>query len=526
MAVKIPIVTVFDSKGLKQAQYQLNQVRGNVQNLGRNFAIAGAAIAGFGAFLGQAVMNAADAQKVMAQTEAVLKSTGTTANGTAQDIANLSEKLMRMTGFEDEAIQSGANLLLTFKNIRNEAGRGNDIFNQTTQAMLDVARAMGTDASTEAIRLGKALNDPIRGITALTRVGIQFTDQQKEQIKALVETGDLMGAQKIILAELQSQFGGSGAAYVTTFAGQLDVLKGELGNMSEEIGFIVMPALQELFAELKELIPVIGPQIRDAIAEVDWKGLTTTIVNLTTWFLKNAETIGIVVAAFWTLNTAYNAGRVAVGLYNAAAVLLNNTMKSGATLAGTLRSALLLTGVVAAVGAVVTEYGRAKTAIERATPAASSFNKEVYAASSAVAKMSPWIKLLVDIMNGFIGSTDKAKGFNTTISNTNRLGFGNHLNSINQIEAAWKRAKIAVNNYNNAVPSGVTGVRSIGINTSAKSSIVPPSLPVTSNSKSVANSYAITVNAGMGTDGNRVGQIIVDEIIKFERSSGQVFARA
>lgn len=40
------------------------------------------------------------------------------------------------------------------------------------------------------------------------------------------------------------------------------------------------------------------------------------------------------------------------------------------------------------------------------------------------------------------------------------------------------------------------------------------------------NTYNITVNAGMGTDGNRVGQMIVDEILKFERTSGRVFARA
>jgi phage-related protein len=36
----------------------------------------------------------------------------------------------------------------------------------------------------------------------------------------------------------------------------------------------------------------------------------------------------------------------------------------------------------------------------------------------------------------------------------------------------------------------------------------------------------VTVNAGMGADGNRIGQMIVDEIIKFERTSGKVFARA
>jgi ElaB/YqjD/DUF883 family membrane-anchored ribosome-binding protein len=153
MAVRIPIVTVFDSKGLKQAQYQLNKVRGNFQNLGRNFAIAGAALAGGVALIGKSLRDAAESQKVFAQTEAVLKSTGTTANGTAKDIQALASSLQKSTAFNDEAILSGANLLLTFKNIQNQAGETNDIFDQTVRASLDVARAMGTDASGEAIRL-------------------------------------------------------------------------------------------------------------------------------------------------------------------------------------------------------------------------------------------------------------------------------------------------------------------------------------------------------------------------------------
>jgi hypothetical protein len=90
---------------------------------------------------------------------------------------------------------------------------------------------MGTSASGEAIRLGKALNDPIRGLTALTRVGVSFTDEQREQVKALQQSGDLMSAQKIILAELQQQFGGSGAAFAKTFTGQLELMGHELGTI-------------------------------------------------------------------------------------------------------------------------------------------------------------------------------------------------------------------------------------------------------------------------------------------------------
>lgn len=475
MAVKIPIVTVFDSKGLRQAQYQLGKVDKNIGNLKRNFAIAGAALAGAFVAIGKAVSDAAESQKVFAQTEAVLKSTGTTANGTAKDIQNLAQSLQKSTAFNDEAILSGQNLLLTFKNVQNQAGAGNDIFNQTSQLMLDVARAMGTDASGEAIRLGKALNDPVKGISALTRVGIQFTDQQKAQIKALTESGDLMGAQKIILAELQSQFGGSAAAYAGTFAGQVESLNNELGDMSEEIGFMVMPAIQDLVTELRDLIPVIGPQIRDAIKAVDWKGLVTTLMDAVKWFAENARTIGLVVGAMFALNTAYNVGRVAVGLYNAAAVILNTTMGKAITSARLLRGALLLTGVVAAVGAVITEYQRAKKAIDDAVPQASSFNKEVYAAASAAGEVSPMTKIFVKITNAILGATGKTIDYKNETKNISRIGFGSHQSSINQIERAWKNAKAAADRYDaSAAGKGVNTSTLAGILDASGSGVYTP----------------------------------------------------
>jgi hypothetical protein len=321
MAIRIPILTSFDPKGLRQANAQFAKLQGSIGSLGRNIAVAGVAITAAFVAIGKSVADAAESQKVFAQTEAVLKSMGTTANGTATDLANMASALQKTTAFSDEAILAGANLLLTFKNIQNQAGEGNDIFDQTAKAMLDVARAMGTSASGEAIRLGKALNDPVKGISALTRVGIQFTDQQKSQIKALAESGDLMGAQKIILAELQQQFGGSAAAYAQTFTGQVESLNNELNDLSEEIGFMVMPAIKDMVTEFRNLIPVIGAQLKAAIKSVDWKTLTTDVINLATFFIRNATAIAQVITAIFALNTAYKLMQVAIGITNVALAL-------------------------------------------------------------------------------------------------------------------------------------------------------------------------------------------------------------
>lgn len=185
-------------------------------------------------------------ETINAQTASAIKATGAAAGVTTDHVEDLANSLEKVTSTEAESIQEGANLLLTFKAIRNEAGAGNDIFDQTVRAMVDMSRAMGTDASSGAIQLGKALNDPVAGISALSRVGIQFTDDQKALIGSLVESGQTMEAQKIILAELNAQFGGSGAAYADTYAGKIDNLGNAWGNVGETIFAAVLPGLGQL----------------------------------------------------------------------------------------------------------------------------------------------------------------------------------------------------------------------------------------------------------------------------------------
>lgn len=184
----------------------------------------------------------AQSQTVGAQTEAVLKSTGSVAGVSAGQMSRLAEALSQKAAVDDEAVQSAGNLLLTFTQVRNEAGRGNDVFTQAMSLTTDLSRAWGKDLSGSAVLVGKALNDPVRGVSALSRVGIQFTSQQKEQIKTLVESGRTMDAQKIILGELRTQVGGSAEAYGKTMPGAVDRAKVSFQNMAETLGGKLAPA--------------------------------------------------------------------------------------------------------------------------------------------------------------------------------------------------------------------------------------------------------------------------------------------
>jgi len=207
-----------------------------------------AALGGLVATLKIGVDEFMQAQKVIAQTGAVLKSTGGVANVTSKRIDSLATSIMKMSGIDDEAIKTGENMLLTFTKIRNETGKGNQIFDKATLAMTDLAVTMSkgvTPSSAELFRssvmLGKALNDPIKGVTALGKAGVQFDAGQKATIKTMVESGNILGAQKIILKELETQTGGSAKALGTTLVGQLNILKETFRNVAGDLVSIFIP---------------------------------------------------------------------------------------------------------------------------------------------------------------------------------------------------------------------------------------------------------------------------------------------
>jgi hypothetical protein len=224
--------------------------------IGAGLAIGSVAAGGLVFGLKKAVEEAREAAKVTAQTEAVIRSTGGAANVSAKQLEELANRLSLVSGKDDELIQKGGNLLLTFKGIRDEAGKGNDIFTQATRTTLDLAAAMAAasggqiNMKTAAIQVGKALNDPIAGLTALTRVGVTFNERQKERITGLVESGRLMQAQKVILKELKSEFGGSAAAN----ADALDKLGVAINNVFERFGTKLVPVITKAATWLSKFI--------------------------------------------------------------------------------------------------------------------------------------------------------------------------------------------------------------------------------------------------------------------------------
>lgn len=259
------------------------------------FAAPIAGVLGIGKAIATGFNEVKDAQAVTAQLSAGILSTGNAANVSVGGLNNLAAKIQGLTGQTDDSIGAAQGLLLTFTNIKNVGP--DKIFDQATMAAADMAARMGGDAASKAQMLGKALNDPVKGIAALTRVGVQFTEQQKSQISTMVNAGNTLGAQKVILAELNTQFGGSAAAFGQTLPGQLErakrgfedftqtavgaitplagpvleLLIGGLGRVTEAIAPMassIGPVLQSVFGRIGTTIGPIFAQIGQAFAPV------------------------------------------------------------------------------------------------------------------------------------------------------------------------------------------------------------------------------------------------------------------
>lgn len=248
------------SKVLKEVNQQGSAIGRNFKNafnsavapskmLAAGVAAIGVAAAGFGVMSVKAFM---EAEESLAQLEAVIKSTGGAAGVTSDELQKQATALQSVTKFSDEAVMATQSMLLTFTQIKG------GVMKDATETALDMAQALGMDGKQAAMQLGKALNDPATGLSKLQRVGVTFNEQQKKQITAMVEAGNVAGAQKAMLKELQKEFGGSAKAAGSTFAGQLEILKNAFGDLQEGVGMLIVSALKPLVNALSGIVAEIG----------------------------------------------------------------------------------------------------------------------------------------------------------------------------------------------------------------------------------------------------------------------------
>jgi phage-related protein len=425
MAVNINIVGQFDPKEIENAQRALERLRDKSNEASASMVEKLSGVADRMGDIGMALttkvtlpivgaFGAAFAanerqQQAEARLQAVLGATGGVAGVTADHVKELASNLQQVTTFGDEATIEAASLALTFKSLSNEAGEGNNVFDRTLIAAQDMSALFGQDLNSSVMQLGKALEDPIAGLGALRRVGVSFSEAQREQIKEMVEAGDVMGAQKMILDELEKQVGGTAQAMAQTAGGQMKQAFNDLGDAAEQIGAILAPMVAraaEFLKDLADRFQNLSPRAKELIVQVGalaaaigpvllvlsklikagltvfttavkvGKGLATLGVRFVA--LGKAVAKNVVAFARWAAQTAVHAAKATAAVVKAVAVQVAQWVKLGAkAMLGAAKVALawliamgpialIVAAVVALVVLIVKNFDTIKEVIGKA----------------------------------------------------------------------------------------------------------------------------------------------------------------
>jgi len=273
-------------------------------------AVGTAAIVKFGT---DSVRAAQESAVATARLEQVFASMGDTTGKAAKAAEDYASSLSAKIGVDDEAIMAAQAQLATFGAVSSETARMSGIFDRATAAAADLAAAGFGTLDSNSVQLGKALQDPIKGMTALAKSGVTFTKAQKDQIKALQESGDLLGAQKIVLAAVEGQVKGTAEATATSTA-KMSV---KFGELQETIGNKLLPVIDQVvtfFTKYMDILIPLGAVILGVVVAIKaWQLAATAmkvaqeawnVVQIAFNVIMSANPIMLVVAAIAALVAA------------------------------------------------------------------------------------------------------------------------------------------------------------------------------------------------------------------------------
>jgi hypothetical protein len=360
MAIKIPLLTEFDPKGLREANAAFSKLSSDVGSLGRNFAVLGAGIVAGTALLGNAVMSASNFEAEFEGVNQVFQD----AAGSVQDFADQASRTAGLSATEalkaaktfglfatgaGLGVDAAADFSTTMVQLAGDLGSFNDV--PTADAL--AAIQSGLMGQAEPLRqFGVFLDDARLKSALLNATGVEVTGTLDSQQK-------MMASYYAILEQTTLQQGDF-VTYQDTLGNSLKTITTDFENLTTEIGMMLLPAITAAMPEIKAMADSIGIQLKEAIESIDWAALIGALVDTVTFFVQNAEAIGIVIGALFALNTIYKTVVVVTGIVNAANAIatwyfaqLTLGVSAGTIALKAFRSALITTGV----GAVLVALG-------------------------------------------------------------------------------------------------------------------------------------------------------------------------
>jgi hypothetical protein len=559
--IKINILSNFNAQGFSKLQRELKRLDTPIEKLGavtRSLAPAAqiglVALTALGASAIRAAEDAQVADRRLASVADSMNLFGTQTDAVTKRLRDFADATMKQTAVDDEVIKSTQAKLLTFRNLAKTAGVMGGAMDRATLAAIDMAATGFGSAESNAVALGKALNDPIKGVTALTRMGIQLTQEQKNMVKAMVETreasaavavglfenersyndfikaqvkagegakstarffrenltpaqhelfmqlkstSDVLGAQDLILKEIETQVGGTAAATATASA----KMAAAFGEMQEAIGNALLPILEKV-------VPVITG-LFDFIAKNS--GVVSVLAGI----------FGALAVAILAVNFALNANPIVkvitlVAALAAGAVILVNYLVN---LAGGW--AKLFEGIQNGLTEVGKFFGAVFDGIS---------NLVVGVINGLATRFENFINTIISGLNGIISLANAALAI---VSNVTGGAVNIQVPKVPTVsipkmpvktpsKVPTKIPKLALGGIVMPQPGGV--LANIAEAGQAEAVIPLNKMDRYTNNKP-QNVYNINVNGGVGS-GSTIGRAIVEAIKSYERTSGAVFVGA
>ena len=267
------LVQGFQSLISKQRNYNSLQNQGQ-SDFSKNTKSVLAGLTGVGALAGVWFIAAkgmrAGLREMNASTDAqikldqVLKATGHAAGLNSEELMKSAQAMRRATRLSTSDVQAAQGVMLTFTKV------GKDNFDTAMGSAADMSAMFGQSMQQSVIQLGTALNDPIAGVGRLMRIGVSFSEEQRKSIKLFMDQNDVMSAQKVILQELEHEFGGVAEALADTFFGRWTQLVNAIAELAGSFGQII-----EKSPEVKKLLEDLRDRVNE-LAALDWNKIFIT----------------------------------------------------------------------------------------------------------------------------------------------------------------------------------------------------------------------------------------------------------
>lgn len=261
LRIKIGADSYEFNRAVQKVQSDTQKMAVEMQRVGKNMSMFFTAPLAAAAAIGVKLYDTQARAEV--KVEQAIKSTASAARLSFEELKKFASELQGKTIFGDEEILNKSTAqLLTFTNL---AGVN---FKRAQVAAMDLSTVLDGDLQSASLQLGKALNDPVKSLSALRKSGVMFSNEQETVIKKLAQTGELAKAQSIMLTEIEKQYGGQAERRAKEGAGGLIQLKNKWGDFLEMIGSSIMPAINALAQKIGGMVDwlmKLSPATKNAI---------------------------------------------------------------------------------------------------------------------------------------------------------------------------------------------------------------------------------------------------------------------